>query len=653
MPGPGKTWRPALAVRHRPARSRRRRRPAVDPRRHAAGRSRLPGAAGRRKRRRSVRVETPLVLAIIRQESAFDVTRDQPGRRAGADAADAGHGARTSPARLGIPYSPSALIGSPEYNVSLGSAYIGSMLQRFDGSYILALAAYNAGPSRVNQWLRQQRRSAHRHRGGGRLDRDDPVHRDPQLRAALPGEPAGLSHPPAARAARADAGGRPACDERDGCTAARRRRARRSPGFAPCVFDAYGTLFDVGAATARCRDALGEHADALSALWRTKQLEYTWLRSLRGDFVDFWHVTGQSLDYAWPALGLDDPALRSRLMELYFVLDAYPEVPETLRALKAAGVRTAILSNGSPSMLIAAVQRAGCDDLLDARSSPSMPPASTSRTPASTSWPSTVCSCRPRRSAFVSSNYWDASGAARFGFRVVWINRTGGRPDRLPGEPSRRDRLAGGAAGPAGRYRRRSRSDAVDVRRRPLLRLRAEVLDRCRDRGLRLATAESCTGGLIAGCLTAIAGSSHVFDRGFVTYSNVAKTAMLGVPPICWRAAAPSTRRWPARWRRARWPRRASRSPSPSPASPDRTAARRQAGRAGPLRRGAQRRRDTARAPRLRGRPPAGAGGDGRGGAAATGAAARLRRRFRRWPPMCRARRRRRRRAARRASRRR
>lgn len=131
-----------------------------------------------------------------------------------------------------------------------------------------------------------------------------------------------------------------------------------------CVFDAYGTLFDVGAAAARCADALGEHAGALASLWRTKQLEYTWLRSLRGDYVDFWHVTGQGLDYAMAALDLKDPALRARLMELYLTLDAYPEVKGTLERLAGGGFQLAILSNGSPTMLTAAVQNADLTRLL-------------------------------------------------------------------------------------------------------------------------------------------------------------------------------------------------------------------------------------------------------------------------------------------------
>lgn len=205
-------------------------------------------------------------------------------------------------------------------------------------------------------------------------------------------------------------------------------------GCRTVVFDAYGTLFDVGAATSRCRDVLGDRTEALSALWRAKQLEYSWLRSLRGDFVDFWHVTGEALDYALDAHGLGDPALRSRLMELYFVLGTYPEVPEMLRQLKAAGVRTAILSNGSVSMLVAAVQSAGVHDLMseiisaDAagifKPHPSVYQLAVDR-----------LNLPAEKMVFVSSNTWDASAAARFGFRVVWVDRLGGRLDRLPGEP--------------------------------------------------------------------------------------------------------------------------------------------------------------------------------------------------------------------------
>jgi 2-haloacid dehalogenase len=205
-------------------------------------------------------------------------------------------------------------------------------------------------------------------------------------------------------------------------------------GISACVFDAYGTLFDVSAATARCRNELGDRADTLTTLWRSKQLEYSWLRSLRGDYVDFWHITGQSLDYALAALDLNDPALRSRLMELYFVLDAFAEVRDALAELKRVGVKTAILSNGSPSMLTAAVHRNRLDDLLDAVIS--VDPVRTYK-PHPTVYQLAVDRLKlpAERICFLSSNYWDASGAALFGFRVIWINRAGAMPDPLPGQP--------------------------------------------------------------------------------------------------------------------------------------------------------------------------------------------------------------------------
>jgi 2-haloacid dehalogenase len=199
-----------------------------------------------------------------------------------------------------------------------------------------------------------------------------------------------------------------------------------------CVFDAYGTLFDVNAAAARCRDVLGDGVDALATIWRTKQLEYAWLRSLRGDYVDFWHITGQSLDYAMASLGLADKRLRARLMELYYVLDAYPEVSGVLQAIRSSGRRTAILSNGSPSMLIAAVRRAGIERLLGETIS-----VDTVKIykPHPSAYQLAVDRLRvaAERICFLSANGWDVSGAAHFGFRVVWINRSAARPEQLPG----------------------------------------------------------------------------------------------------------------------------------------------------------------------------------------------------------------------------
>ncbi|MBL6947793.1 MAG: haloacid dehalogenase type II [Rhodospirillales bacterium] len=201
-----------------------------------------------------------------------------------------------------------------------------------------------------------------------------------------------------------------------------------------CVFDAYGTLFDVAAAAARCKDALGDKAEPLAALWRTRQLEYTWLRSLMQEYVEFWQVTGDGLDYALASLGIEDDVLRERLMDIYMVLDAYPEVKEVLTTLKNGGLKTAILSNGSPKMLNAAVQNAGIDGVLDDSFSvdsigiykphPSVYQMSVDGLDVDAG-----------RICFMSSNAWDAAAAANFGFRVVWVNRFGQPQERIPGQP--------------------------------------------------------------------------------------------------------------------------------------------------------------------------------------------------------------------------
>ncbi|WP_119462519.1 haloacid dehalogenase type II [Rhodospirillaceae bacterium SYSU D60014] len=201
-----------------------------------------------------------------------------------------------------------------------------------------------------------------------------------------------------------------------------------------CVFDAYGTLLDVHSAAARCSDALGEKAAALSMVWRQKQLEYTWLRSLMGSHADFWRVTRDSLDYALAQVGIEDRALRGRLLEIYRILDPYPEAHPTLARLKDRGFKTALLSNGSPEMLSTAVDRAALGPLLDHvlsveevgiyKPHPSVYQLAVDR-----------LGLPAARICFVSSNGWDAAGAAHFGFRVCWINRFGQVPERLPVPP--------------------------------------------------------------------------------------------------------------------------------------------------------------------------------------------------------------------------
>ena len=133
-----------------------------------------------------------------------------------------------------------------------------------------------------------------------------------------------------------------------------------------CVFDAYGTIFDFASAVTRCPEIPDEKRGALTTLWRDKQLQYTWLRTLQNRYADFWQVTGDALDFTLDSLGLNQPGLRGRLMDLYLTLSAFPEVAQTLRILRDAGFRTAILSNGTPTMLATAVRGAGLDGLFDA-----------------------------------------------------------------------------------------------------------------------------------------------------------------------------------------------------------------------------------------------------------------------------------------------
>ena len=201
-----------------------------------------------------------------------------------------------------------------------------------------------------------------------------------------------------------------------------------------CVFDAYGTLFDVAAAAAQCRDALGDKADELSVLWRTRQLEYTWLRSLMQEYVEFRQVTGDGLDYAMAALGIEDDALRQRLMDIYMRLDAYPEVKDVLSALKAGGIKTAVLSNGSPEMLSSAVDNAGIADLLDDVFSVDSIGVYKPH-PRVYQMAGDGLGVDAGRICFMSSNAWDAAAGANFGYRVVWVNRFGQPQERIPGEP--------------------------------------------------------------------------------------------------------------------------------------------------------------------------------------------------------------------------
>lgn len=207
-----------------------------------------------------------------------------------------------------------------------------------------------------------------------------------------------------------------------------------------CIFDAYGTLFDVNSAARRVasepgREDFAKAWPAISESWRRKQLEYTWLRAITDQHTDFWAVTQDGLDWALEKHGgADDPELRERLLALYWELQAFPEVPEMLAELTNAGKTCAILSNGSPDMLNGAVSSAGLEELLDSVLSVE-----------------TVGIFKPSSKVydlvqekynvakdevlFVSSNGWDAAGATGYGFQTAWVNRGNDPVDRMPHRP--------------------------------------------------------------------------------------------------------------------------------------------------------------------------------------------------------------------------
>lgn len=189
------------------------------------------------------------------------------------------------------------------------------------------------------------------------------------------------------------------------------------------VFDAYGTLFDVHAAVGRHAQAIGPQAERLSELWRSKQLEYCFVRSLMGVYRDFADITRDALLHAAARCGGLDGALIERLLAAYEILDAYPDVRPNLEALKARGAKLAILSNGTPKMLASALAAAALEDVFDDvlsvdalgvyKTAPQVYQLAASR-----------FGLAPGEISFQSSNRWDIAGAARFGFRTVWINRT-------------------------------------------------------------------------------------------------------------------------------------------------------------------------------------------------------------------------------------
>jgi 2-haloacid dehalogenase len=206
-----------------------------------------------------------------------------------------------------------------------------------------------------------------------------------------------------------------------------------------CIFDAYGTLFDVAAAARAAaqepgRNRLAAVWETLSADWRAKQLEYSWLRAVTGDYVPFWEVTKNGLDWAMEKAGLDDPELRERLLALYWELAPYHEAPRCLAELVAADRVNAILSNGSPDMLDGAVTASGLGDWLDdALSVDEVGVFKPAR--AVYDMVGARYGCAPDAVLFASSNGWDVCHAAAYGFHTVWVNRAGLPVDRVGATP--------------------------------------------------------------------------------------------------------------------------------------------------------------------------------------------------------------------------
>lgn len=209
--------------------------------------------------------------------------------------------------------------------------------------------------------------------------------------------------------------------------------SRALAGIELCVFDAYGTLFDFNSAVARHRTVIGPSADALSDQWRSKQIQYTWLRNGMSAYAEFWQVTGEALDHCLAVHGIADPGVRQALMGAYLALDPFPEVPAMLVTLQRAGKRLAILSNGNSAMLAPMVAASGLADRFEAvlsvdevgvfKPDPRVYRLVEAR-----------CGVRPDRVCFLSSNCWDAHGAAHFGFQTVWVNRARAPDDGLPGK---------------------------------------------------------------------------------------------------------------------------------------------------------------------------------------------------------------------------
>ncbi len=201
-----------------------------------------------------------------------------------------------------------------------------------------------------------------------------------------------------------------------------------------CIFDAYGTLFDVNAACRELSKEVGDNWEKLASLWRLRQVEYTWLRNSMDEYIDFWQITSDALDYAMETLGIENNELREELLNLYLKLQAYPEVNDLLKKLKQRGLKTGILSNGSMKMLNSAVNNANIreylDEILSVEDCKIYKPSSKVY-----DLVKIKMQISKENVLFFSSNAWDMHAASNYGFKTIWVNRFNTKLERLPGKP--------------------------------------------------------------------------------------------------------------------------------------------------------------------------------------------------------------------------
>lgn len=211
-----------------------------------------------------------------------------------------------------------------------------------------------------------------------------------------------------------------------------------------CAFDAYGTLFDVHSAIREVAAAVPD-SQQLSELWRAKQLQYTWLRSLMGKYADFERVTREALEFALRTHGVRDRELQAALLERYLHLDAYEDAREAIVRLRQVDLTVIILSNGTPAMIEAACESSGLGEVLqgfvsvdDARVYKPHPDAYTLACDGLGLEPEEIC--------LISANGWDVAGGGSFGFRTVWVNRSPGPAEQLGAMPDAEVRSLADAA---------------------------------------------------------------------------------------------------------------------------------------------------------------------------------------------------------------